>query len=485
MIPKIKVAEKFEPLFINKVQNFILRGPRINGKTTAARQDCFIALISEIGDIVVANYQESNQRLGFYAEMQEEIYNQGTEHLFKFGAQPLQIEYLKNGNTMHFTAYGGGQNRSKGFKTKRKLSRIVFEELSQCRTEIEFKQARASYLRHLKPDGKVISIYNPENQVAYWIDRWYDYCSIQDDYCCLFSTYKDISKFLDKNTLAEIEQLKNTDFELYRYMYEGVITGMSLLAVPTFDRNKHLLNIEQFREFLRESNKRLIAIIVGGDNSVSHDKTGLVPFFCFSDGTTAIVDIFYYDPLTAGAIDTTNMSKYMMIWLTYLFENYKLMNHYSTNPFTGQYESFLPIYITIDCATIGKELVMQLNKTIALTQFSNYVSVVEFTKKSIHANNAVLRAAFRLNKIFIVDSGGYIDFATMRFKQSENLLVKQLETVIWKDEKRKEFLKSIENDIFDGCTYAAYSIFSSSVDVIPQFKLPDIFNLKNQAIELT
>ncbi len=153
------------------------------------------------------------------------------EQLLMFTEQrtrPLKIMNKMNGNIIYFKGVGGADlSRTKGFKTSKKLSLIMFDELQQLPDQSNLDQALATFRRHLDDEvGRVLMCFNPEPQNSHWTNEYFRINQINSDFLCIWTSYKDIAGILSDVDLEAIETERIVNPSNYKYLYLGETNGL-------------------------------------------------------------------------------------------------------------------------------------------------------------------------------------------------------------------------------------------------------------------
>lgn len=171
-----------------------------------------------------------------YGDLQDSMFQEITdvleeERLIQFTEQrtrPLKIINKLNGNIIYFKGVGGADlSRTKGFKTSKKLSLIMFDELQQLPDQSNLDQALATFRRHLDNEiGKVLMCFNPEPQNSHWCNEYYRINTENNTYLTLWTSYKDIAGILSKVDIEAIEMERIINPSNYKYLYLGETNGL-------------------------------------------------------------------------------------------------------------------------------------------------------------------------------------------------------------------------------------------------------------------
>ena len=442
MIQKIKVVSPYDRILKTDKTTIIMYSPRISGKSYALGQMVYIyANKYPNHDIVVtrANYNSLEDSL--YNEILSFAESIGQGSFYRAKTSPLRIK-TSHGNTIYFKGIGGADySRSKGFKGTKPISLIICDETQQLKDEQSLRQAVATFIRSVDANikSRVILAGNPEMVKAHW---WNAYCKkyrYAGVYEFIDANYLNIKKYLSDITLEEIENERKYNPQMYKFLYLGELDDLAGGAYGQFKRERHYINVEQWRK--ETMGQRIEYIIWGGDGAITHDSTGIMPLAVYSNGRAYVLERFYYNPLETGIVlAPSQLTSLICDYIKAMEKKYNII------------EDGIQSLFSIDCASA--DLIAQLRYTI-----NGYHMVKPFTKKNIINNNSVVNNCFAKNMVKIVDFGGYNDFYNRRFVPTtadNEPLVYQLESVIWKNYKLDP---AIPNDYTDALTYGINEYF--------------------------
>lgn len=444
MQQKIKIAKPYDRLLTTDKTTCVMYSPRISGKSYALGQVVYIyANQYPNHDIIVTRAHYNSLEDSLYNEIIAYAETEGATDFYIPLKSPLRIK-TKKGNTIYFKGIGGSDySRSKGFKGLNPISLIICDETQQLKDEQSLRQAIATFVRSIDPNikSRIILAGNPEMVKAHW---WNAYCRkyrFAGVYEFIDANYMNIRKYLSKVTLEEIENERKYNPLMYKFLYLGELDDLAGGAYGQFKRDKHYINVQQWRKEI--AGQRLCYIIWGGDGAITHDSTGIVPIAIYSNGRGYVLERFYYNPQENGIIlAPSQITDMINVYLEQMCKKYDI------------YSERVGSYFAIDCA--AADLVTQLRYNI-----NGYHIVKGFTGKNIIQNNAVVNNCFAKNMIKIVDFGGYYDFYANRWVPTTadtEPLVYQLESVTWKNYKLDP---EIPNDYTDALTYGANVYFNN------------------------
>lgn len=434
----LEIIEPYDKLYKTDKKTIIMYNPRISGKTKAIIQLLFVYSTQYPDhDIVLARANYNSLADSLYAEilaLQDEL---GLNRFFKPYRAPLTIKAI-TGTRIYFTGIGGADySRTRGLKTRQKISLVLFDETQQLKNELSLKHAMATFIRSLddKINSKMVIAGNPEQPKGHW---WNIFCKKHRElgkYEFIDATYLDIIKYLPKDAVEEIEIERDMNPQMYKFLYLGEIDDLMGGAYAQFKREVNYITQEQANSMF--AGETIEYVIFGGDGAISHDSTAIAPTAIMTSGRAVVLERFYYDPLESGMIlSTLQLVDLIKRYYDDLDKKYRF------------YENNVGVVWSVDNAS--QDLIAQLNY-----ELPDWHSVKAFTKKSIVRNNNVVNNAFAKHIVYIMNYGGQYNYFANR-QETNDKLVEQLESVVWKNYKLDP---EIPNDLTDALTYGVNYYF--------------------------
>ena len=434
----MRVLKPYNKLFDKDNHYIMLKSGRDAGKSKALSQ-LIVAKFFELKyDIIVCRAN--------YGDLQGSMYNEiiavlEEEGLYKFVLEkkkPLKLINNLNGNTIYFQGVGGADlSRTKGLKTRKKVSLIIIDETQQLPRQDNLDQALATLRRHLNPDDwKIILAFNPERQNSHWTNEYYRINESLDSWLCIHTSYKNIAKVLTKTDLEAIRLEKEINPSNYRYLYLGETDGLFGGVYHTFNRQTHLIREAKVRELIKTIG--IFSVLIGVDGATTRDKTAFVPTIILNNGQGIVLNYFYHDPIKTGAYSNDRLFPFVERWLDDL--------HYRWS---------IPPQMRIDMIFDSASVDLRLVSANRLP--SRYVCT-SYSQKNIVQMAHIMQNAFGRNVLYILDEDGVHNYISNRKEYGLHPLVTQLESVIW-DEQGKKFDPIVPNDCTDALTYSTAFYF--------------------------
>lgn len=377
----------------------------------------------------------------------DSIFNEIVEKLdalgipYKSTKSPYHIT-TAYGNEVWFKGLDGDSNRTKGTKPPRKYSLVIIDECEEIRRELNLTNAISSFDRHIDEaiEWKFIFCGNPAETRSHWWNTWCANHKTAPGYTFIECTWRQIAKKLTQATKDEILLNYRINPQLARFLYDGDISELAGGAYTTFKREMHVITPHEMRaKFGAET---ITALIIGGDGAIMNDTTALCPIAVLSSGRAVVLERFVCDPKYLGhALAPSQYADLVQLYMNWMERKYGFMANQ------------VPVYFLIDCA--AADFILQLRYTL-----SDYYDIRAFTDKNVLRNTATVNNVFARNALYIVDFGGYYDWTRYNVTQTEppmvrtetDLLVEQLESVVWKNNKLDP---AIPNDVSDALVYGS------------------------------
>lgn len=448
----ITLPKVYRELVQDNYQQFILSSGRVSGKSTALVLMWWIAInkypdddvmvlqatTTEIKDSLINEIESFLEKSGFDVgtdETHEWVIPKSKEIVYKRG---------QKGKTYFraLTDANGGQ-RTRGIKTKNKLSLVMFEEAQKNKDANSIEQAIATFIRQLDVGAKMIIVGNNES-VGHWFIDFVNEKKLDPKWCYIYACYKDIYKLLNEQTIEMIETMaKNNPIE-YRRIYLGdIYASTSDVVFSQFSREKNYKLAKDISD-----DRRFSYLIFGVDHATANDTFAIVPVAILDDGTTQTLEVCYDDPQeTQRTLSGFEQSEILENFILYLDDKYKLVNN------------GVNMLISIDGASVNfrKDLLHYIN-TSSHKQLWRKIQVKGFTMKKKDTNLGVLRNAFHYGVLTILNEG----YKTWDGSINEHRLCHEIEAQRFKNGKLDP---KIPNDLCDALEYGVIPYYSNCYNI--------------------
>lgn len=440
---RMSVSLPYRPIYQTTDHNIILNCPRISGKSYEVSQyGAYAKVTYPRHDGIVFRANANSLLSSVVNDTLEKFVNLGYGARVKIRQQPLRLELDGGKSNIYFLGVSGhDKSRVRGFHPKNPLAFIIGDECQQISDEENLKHALASFRRYIDTSVayRIMLCGNPHEIKGHW---WNVYAAKHkgvDDYTHITSTYLDIYNLLNDADRKNIELEKKISPALYKFMYLGDLSDINGGAYPSFKRERHVITPEEASRVF--AGERIHTVFIGGDGAITHDMTCLNFEAIMTSGRMAVLEPFIFNPLTYGRpLAPSQLAELIGLYMRDMERKYGLQSNY------------IPVYFFVDCAS--EDLITQLQY-----ELDGYYNVIPYTRKNVIRNTSTVNNVFARNMAYIVDYGGYYDYATSKWVETDTpLLVEQLENVAWKNSRLDPM---IPNDCSDSFAYGACAYFEN------------------------
>lgn len=453
-VKNLTIPKVYAPLFNSPIQKWLLSSGRMSGKSsmlvmlwwyyinTYPQYDIVIlqATTTEIKDSIINEISQFLTNSGF---------DVGTEanHTYSIPKAHNKIiindGVLNRGQTYFYpiTDSNGGQ-RSRGVKTQKRVSLVLYEEAQKNRDANVIEQSMITFIRQMADIGKIVVVGNAET-LGHWFVDYVAEKRKSDEWGYIYANCYDIWELLDDKTKTFIEDYKQTNPIEFRRIYLGDIkSATSEIVFPQFDRKKHYKLVRELEE------KYIRYLIIGVDHATANDTFAIVPVAVLEDGTTQTLEICYDSPQeTNRTLAPTEQCDILETFIEWLDNKY------------GIEANNIPTLISIDGAASGFiQQVLHTKNTAKHKRLWNKIKVKGFTKKKKDVNLGIIKNAFAYNVLTILNEGNY----NWEGNKNTHKLCHEIEAQRYKNGKLDPY---IPNDLCDALEYGLVPYYTNCYNI--------------------
>ncbi|WP_028125686.1 PBSX family phage terminase large subunit [Eremococcus coleocola] len=275
----------------------ILKGGRNSFKSSVIALKLVFYVLShseEKVNVVVIRKVANTIRDSVYLKIQWAINLFGAASLFSMTVSPFKITFKPTGSTFYF--YGQDDFSKLKSNDIGDIIAVWYEEAAEFKSEEEFDQTNVTFMRQKAacvPFVKFYWSYNPPRNPYSWINEWSDRMANESDYLVHSSSYLDDKLgFVTDQMLADIERIKQNDYDYYRYIYLGepVGLGTNVYNISLFNLVKAIPDTE-----------RIIYQFFAVDSGHQQSATTCLHLGLGHKGNVYLIDTYYYSP--AGKVN--------------------------------------------------------------------------------------------------------------------------------------------------------------------------------------
>lgn len=272
----------------------ILRGGRNSFKSSVIALLLVFMVVGHVSlgrkaNVVVIRKVANTIRDSVFLKIQWALLKFGMLDQFDCTVSPFKITHKKTGSTFYF--YGQDDFQKLKSNDIGNIIAVWVEEAAEFGNAEEFDQMKATFMRQLPDYADMVRFfysYNPPRNPYHWINEWVKELEGHRDYLIHSSCYKDDELgFVTKQMLDEINRIKETDYEYYLYLYEGVPVG--------FQDNIYNINTFNIIDEL-PSDDNIVALFYSLDGGHAQSATTVLFIGLTALGKVILLDTYYYSP---------------------------------------------------------------------------------------------------------------------------------------------------------------------------------------------
>lgn len=289
-----EVNPNFKSVWTTKKPYNVLKGGRNSFKSSVIALLLVFMLLVHIrlgrkANIVVIRKVANTLRDSVFNKMQWALNKFFVMQEFKPTVSPFKITHKKTGSTIYF--YGSDDFQKLKSNDINDVIAVWYEEAAEFDSFEEFDQTNITFMRQ-KADfvDKVLFFwsYNPPRNPYAWINEWAERMKEEPDYLVHESSYLDDELgFVTEQMLKDIERIKNTDYDYYRYIYLGEAVGLG----------DNVYNMDLFKVIDKiPDDERIIKLYFSTDTGHSVSATATIAVGYTNKKNLILLDTDYYSP---------------------------------------------------------------------------------------------------------------------------------------------------------------------------------------------
>lgn len=240
-------------------------------------------------NIVVIRKVGNTIRDSVYLKIQWALRLFGLIDKFKMTVSPFKIEYKGTGSSFYF--YGQDDFQKLKSNDIGNLIGVWYEEAAEFGSAEEFDQTNVTFMRQKRDDVPFVQFfwsYNPPRNPYSWINEWAEELKNNPDYLVHESSYlNDELGFVTGQMLADIERIKENDYDYYRYIYLGEPVGLGT----------NVYNMDLFHKVESvPKDERVVGQLFAADAGHQQSATTCLHVVLTNKNKLYLVDTYYYSP---------------------------------------------------------------------------------------------------------------------------------------------------------------------------------------------
>lgn len=291
---KANINPHFESVWLSGKSYNILKGGRNSFKSSVIALKLVMMMVrylkaGEKGNIVVIRKVGNTIRDSVYLKIQWALGIYGLLDQFKMTVSPFKISHIGTGSTFYF--YGQDDFQKLKSNDIGNIIAVWYEEAAEFNSQEDFDQTNVTFMRqkhHRAKHVKFFWSFNPPRNPYSWINEWVDNLRDNEDYLIHQSSYLDDELgFVTDQMLADIERIKENDYDYYRYIYLGEPVGLGT----------NVYNIDSFHKVeVIPQDERVIGQLFASDTGHQQSATTCLHAVLTNKNKLYLVDTYYYSP---------------------------------------------------------------------------------------------------------------------------------------------------------------------------------------------
>ena len=217
---------------------------------------------------------------------------------FKITVSPMEIKYLKNGNTIYFTGNDSIDDTKGMIDEDKPIKLVILDELTEFFDkgdgEDEIQNIEATFIRGNDEEFCMEYYFNPPKNPKAEIMQWVDKMCKRKDCIRIHTDYRDVPvEWLGKKLIESAEELRRLDPKMYNWLWLGLCTGIDELIYYMFKE-------EMIQEPTREQISNMKFLVAGGDYGQMNATTFEVFGIDYKERCVRGIDEYYYSGRDTG-----------------------------------------------------------------------------------------------------------------------------------------------------------------------------------------
>lgn len=240
-------------------------------------------------NVVVIRKVGNTIRDSVFLKIQWALNKFGLSGRFKATVSPFKIQDTVTGSCFYF--YGQDDFQKLKSNDIGNIIAVWYEEAAEFSDKEDFDQSNVTFMRQKHPDVDFVKFfwsYNPPRNPYSWINEWAEELKNDETYLVHSSSYLDDELgFVTKQMLADIERIKENDYDYYRYIYLGEPVGLGT----------NVYNMDLFHKVDKiPDNERVIGQLFAADTGHQQSATTCLHAVVTNKRKLYLVDNYYYSP---------------------------------------------------------------------------------------------------------------------------------------------------------------------------------------------
>ncbi len=216
---------------------------------------------------------------------------------FKITVSPMEIKYLKNGNTIYFTGNDSIDDTKGMIDEEKPIKLVILDELTEFFEkgdgEDEISNIEATFIRGNDEEFCMEYYFNPPRNKKAPVMKWLEKMKKREDVKHIHVDYRDVPvEWLGQKLIDSALAMKSVDEQMYNWIWLGMSVGLSEVVYYMFDEKKHINNSFDRKALIHVG----IAIDYGQLNATTFQAFGINQNTMIMQG----INEYYHSGRTSG-----------------------------------------------------------------------------------------------------------------------------------------------------------------------------------------
>ncbi len=167
---------------------------------------------------------------------------------FKITVSPMEVRYLRNGNTIYFTGNDSIDDTKGMIDEEKPIKLVIVDELTEFfekgEGEDELVNITATFVRGNDDEFCMEYYFNPPRNDKAPVMEWTHKMEKRSDCIRIHTDYRDVPiEWLGKKLIEEAKVMLKADEKLYNWLWLGLCTGLDELIYYMFNEDIHVKEV--------------------------------------------------------------------------------------------------------------------------------------------------------------------------------------------------------------------------------------------------
>lgn len=208
--------------------------------------DCAVVIIrkhhNKLSKTVYKEILRAIKRLGL---TYRDVHSRNKKADFYVKKSPMEVTYLKNGNTIYFTGSDSIDDTKGMIDESKPIKLVELDELTEFfddgEGEDEIMNIEATFIRGNDDEFTMEYYFNPPKNPKEPIMQWVNKMEQRSDAIHIHNDYRDVPiDWLGRKLIASAEEMLKSDELMYRWLWLGECVGVPDVIYYMFNEEKHV-----------------------------------------------------------------------------------------------------------------------------------------------------------------------------------------------------------------------------------------------------